>query len=348
MEYEKRDYKKGSEQDKLCSLSDEMFADSFKNNGSFDDKYKDIISKEDFKKLDIGTVMDKKQRGFFNRNKKLKDTYEKMKPILTLYDDKYAVVWVGTDTYIIENEKTVNYYGSEYRQIKYKKIDGKYKVTSVRDEKESYKENKMIHKRLKDMGRIKKSGYYDDLLDDEAFDDGYSEHLDYILKYGSIDTKDKDIIKIKDDVYKLAKNSYYKDYDETIKTKIDKKLYDKISSKDDIKEQIKEIKDMNEEMDKLYIKSIEVDALIPIMTELNEDNMTLWVKKNISIEADNSGGEDTLYADDNILGSDLEMIYQLKIKITDKKKHRYKIKSVKKDFEAEKEINFQYNQMKNK
>lgn len=348
MEYEKRDYIKGSEQYKLCSLSDEMFASSFKNNGSFDDKYKDIISKEDFKKLDIGTVMDKKQRGFFNRNKKLKDTYEKMKPILTLYDDKYASVWVGTDTYIIENEKTVNYYGSEYRQIKYKKIDGKYKVTSVRDEKESYKENKMIHKRLKDMGRIKKSGYYDDLLDDEAFDDGYSEHLDYILKYGSIDTKDKDIIKIKDDVYKLAKNSYYKDYDETIKTKIDKKLYDKISSKDDIKEQIKEIKDMNEEMDKLYIKSIEVDTLIPIMTELNEDNMTLWVKKNISIEADNSRGEDTLYADDNILGSDLEMIYQLKIKITDKKKHRYKIKSVKKDFEAEKEINFQYNQMKNK
>ena len=347
MEYEKRDYKKGSEQDKLCSLSDEMFAGSFKNNGSFDDKYKDIISKEDFKKLDIGTVMDKKQRGFFNRNKKLKDTYEKMKPILTLYDDKYAVVWVGTDTYIIENEKTVNYYGSEYRQIKYKKIDGKYKVTSVRDEKESYKENKMIHKRLKDMGRIKKSGYYDDLLDDEAFDDGYSEHLDYILKYGSIDTNDKDIIKIKDDVYKLAKNSYYKDYDETIKTKIDKKLYDKLSSKKDIKEAIEEIKANNEGMDNLEFNNVELNALHPIMTKLDSEGMTLWIKESILISTDISHDDEFFYTDDTS-SMGIDTIYQLKIKITEKKKHQYKIVSVKKDFEAEKEINFQYNELKNK
>lgn len=51
-----------------------------------------------------------KQRGF-STGTKAKRHIRKMNPILTLYDDKYAVVWVGADTYI-ENEKTkltVNY-----------------------------------------------------------------------------------------------------------------------------------------------------------------------------------------------------------------------------------------------
>lgn len=349
MQYEKRSYKKGSEQDKLCRLSDEMFSVSFENNGAFDYKYKDIISEEDFKKLDIGSIMDKKQNSFFNRNVKLKDTYEKMGPILTSYDEKYAAVWVGTDHYVIENEKGICYYTSVYRQIKYKKIGDKYKVIGVRDEKESYKENKMIHKRLKDMGRIEKTGYYDDILDiDDDIEDGYSEHLDYILKYKRIDTEDKDILKIKDDIYKLAKDSYSKRYDDTLKNKIDKDLYDKLSSKSDIKQEIKDIKNMNEDMNKLYIKSIEADALLPIITQLNEDSMTLWIKKNISIEADNSGGEDSLYANDSILGSDIERIYQVKVKIIDKDKIKYRIESVKTDYEAEKEINLQYNRLKNR